>query len=175
VEWRTVFTPAAKQTAVVGHDAERRRLVPAGGGSSVQERPPEAVLIMVEPAPVLPLLPTATHSSRLEHEMPVTSTALKGGDWAVQLAPLLDVSSTYGAESRFVPVAMHCAPFGQSTDSKLAPVGIELVGTHVVKSVVLNDVALPNDWMPTATQVVAVEQETEVRATTLGVLRIVQG
>ena len=43
--------------AVVGHDDERRRLVPAGGGSSVQERPPEIVLMMVEPAPVLPLLP----------------------------------------------------------------------------------------------------------------------
>jgi hypothetical protein len=170
-----VFTPAAKQTAVVGHDAERRRPVPAGGGSSVQERPPEIVLMMVEPAPVLPLLPTATQSSRREHEMSVTSTASDGGDWAVQLVPLLEVPSTYVVESRFVPVAMHCAPFGQSTASKVAPVGIELVGTHVVKLVVLNDVASPKDWMPTATQVVAVEQDREVRAVTLGVLRIVQG
>jgi hypothetical protein len=36
--------------------------------------------MMVEPAPVLPLLPTAMQSSKVEHEMPVTSTALEGGD-----------------------------------------------------------------------------------------------
>jgi len=73
------LTPAAKQVEVVGHDAERRRLLPAGGVTSVQERPPEIVLMMVEPVPELPLLPTATQSSRVEHEMPLTSTALEGG------------------------------------------------------------------------------------------------
>jgi hypothetical protein len=74
-----VFTPAAKQTAVVGHEAERRRLVPVGGFSFVQERPPEIVVMIVEPAPVLPLLPTATQSRSVEHEMPVISTAFEGG------------------------------------------------------------------------------------------------
>jgi hypothetical protein len=73
-----VFTPAAKQTAVVGHEAERSRLVPVGGLSFVQERPPELVVMMVEPTPVLPLLPTATQSKSVEHEIPVTSTALEG-------------------------------------------------------------------------------------------------
>jgi hypothetical protein len=37
------------------------------------------VLMMVEPVPVLPLSPTATQSSKEEHEMPVTSMALDGG------------------------------------------------------------------------------------------------
>jgi hypothetical protein len=36
--------------------------------------------MMVEPVPVLPLLPTATQSSKVEQEIPVTSTALDGGD-----------------------------------------------------------------------------------------------
>jgi hypothetical protein len=72
--------PAAEQIAVVGHDTDRRRLVPAGSVSFVQVRPPEIVLITVEPVPVLPLSPTATQLRRLEHETPVTLTALEGGD-----------------------------------------------------------------------------------------------
>jgi hypothetical protein len=70
---------------------------------------------------------------------------------------------------------MHCAPFGQSTACKLAPVGIEAVGTQAVKSVVLNVVAFPTDLMPTTTQVVPVEQEIEVSALTLGAFNTVQG
>jgi hypothetical protein len=50
-----------------------------------------------------------------------------------------------------------------------------LVGTQVVKSVVLNVVAFPTDLMPTATQVVAPEQDKEVSAFTLGVARTVHG
>jgi hypothetical protein len=131
--------------------------------------------MMVEPAPGLPLLPTATQSSRVEQEIPVTAMAFEGGDWVVQEVPLLAVPSTNGEESRFVPVAMHCAPFGQVTASKLAPVGIELVGTHVVKSVVLRVVAFPSDLVPTATQVVPVEQDKDVRALTPGGVRAVHG
>jgi hypothetical protein len=86
-----VSIPAAKQIAVVGHDADRRRLVPDGGVSFVQVRPPEFVLMMVELVPVLPLSPTATQSKRLEHEMPVTSTALEGELWDVHVAPSLFV------------------------------------------------------------------------------------
>jgi hypothetical protein len=59
--------------------------------------------------------------------------------------------------------------------SRLAPVGIVLAGTQVVKSVVLSVVAFPTDLMPTATQVIAVEQDREVRAFTLGVARTVHG
>ena len=74
----TALTPAEKQLAVVGHDAERIRLVPVGGFSLIQVRPPEVVLMIVEPAPVFPPFPTATQSSKLEQEMPVKSTALAG-------------------------------------------------------------------------------------------------
>ena len=38
--------------------------------------------MMVDPAPRLPLLPTATQSSESEQEMLVTSTALAGGLWS---------------------------------------------------------------------------------------------
>jgi hypothetical protein len=79
-ENNTSLTPATKQIALVGHDAERRRLVPDGSVSSVHESPPEFVLMRVEPAPVFPVLPTATQSSNVEQETPVKSTALEGGD-----------------------------------------------------------------------------------------------
>jgi hypothetical protein len=70
---------------------------------------------------------------------------------------------------------MHCAEFGQLIASKLAPVGIELVGTHVVKLVVLSVVAFPTDWIPTATHVVSLEQDKESKALTPGVVRTVHG
>ena len=175
-EKSAVFTPAAKQVVVVGQETDETRLVPEGGTSFVQESPPDDVLIIVVPAPPLfPLLPTATQSSRLEHEIPVTSTALEGAGCAVQLAPLFDVPIMKGVELKFVPVAMHCAPLGQSMASKLAPVGIELVGAQSVKSVVLNDVAFPAVLMPTATHVVVVAQKTEVKALTVGLVKMVHG
>jgi hypothetical protein len=104
-ENNTVLTPAAKQTAVVGQEAERRRLVPAGDASFVQETPPEIVVIMAEPEPVLPLFPAATQSLTLEHEMPVMFTASLGADPDIQVLPLSDVRITYGVESEFVPPA----------------------------------------------------------------------
>lgn len=104
-ENNTVFTPAEKQAAVVGQEAERRRLVPAGEASFVQETPPEIVVMMVEPVPMLPLFPTATQLLPLEHEIPVMFTASLGADPAIQLLPLSDVRITYGIESEFVPPA----------------------------------------------------------------------
>jgi hypothetical protein len=50
--------------------------------------------MMVAPAPGLPLFPTATQSFELAQEIPVTSTALDGADWFVQLEPLLSVPMT---------------------------------------------------------------------------------
>jgi hypothetical protein len=47
---------------VLGHDAEVSWLVPSGGVCSVQLVPPLMVLMIVEPAPVFPLLPTAMQS-----------------------------------------------------------------------------------------------------------------
>lgn len=58
----TELTPAAKHSAVLGHDAEVSWLVPSGGVCSVQLVPPLMVLMIVEPAPVFPLLPTAMQS-----------------------------------------------------------------------------------------------------------------
>ena len=72
--------------------------------------------MMVEPAPVLPLFPTAMQSTRSEHEMPVRSTALDGGLWSDQVEPLFDVPMTYGVELRLVPTAMHVVSLGQLTE-----------------------------------------------------------
>ena len=110
-EDNTVFHPTAKQFAVDGHDAELRRLVPAGGVRAVHDRPPVVVVMMVDPAPMLPLLPTATQSAGAEQEIPVTSTALLGGLWSDQVEPLLDVLTTYGVELRLVPTAMQVVSF----------------------------------------------------------------
>jgi hypothetical protein len=76
---RTESTPTAKQSAVDGHDAELKRLIPDGGLCAVHDTPPEVVLMMVDPVPRVPELPTATQSSAAEQEIPVTSTALGGG------------------------------------------------------------------------------------------------
>ena len=46
-------------------------LVPAGGFWAVHDNPPLIVPMIVDPAPSLPLLPTAMQSSGAEHEMPV--------------------------------------------------------------------------------------------------------
>ena len=53
--------------------------------------------------------------------------------------------------------------------------GIELVNCQSVKSVVLRDVASPPVWIPTATQVVRVAQEIEVKALMLGLTRTDHG
>lgn len=79
-EKSAVFTPTAKQIAVVGQETDEIRLVPAGGTWFVQDSPPDDVLMIVDPAPLFPVLPTATQSSRLEHEIPVVSISLDGGD-----------------------------------------------------------------------------------------------
>ena len=68
--------------------------------------PPVVVPMIVEPAPRLPLLPTATQSLGSEQEILVTSTALAGGLWSDQVEPLFEVLMTYGVELRFVPTAM---------------------------------------------------------------------
>jgi hypothetical protein len=50
--------------------------------------------MIVDPAPGLPLLPTATQSFALAQEMLVTLTALDGTVWAAHVAPLLSVLIT---------------------------------------------------------------------------------
>jgi hypothetical protein len=79
---------------VLGHDTEFSRLVPVGGFCWVQFNPPVTVPMIVEPAPVLPLLPTAMQFSAAEQEMPVRSTAFGGTSWVDQVSPLLDVPMT---------------------------------------------------------------------------------
>jgi hypothetical protein len=54
--------------------------MPAGGVSDVQDNPPVDVAMIVEPAPVFPVFPTATQSSVEEQDTPVRSIALLGGD-----------------------------------------------------------------------------------------------
>jgi hypothetical protein len=50
--------------------------------------------MMVEPAPMLPVLPTAMQSSESEQEIPVRSTAFAGGLWSDHVEPLFDVLMT---------------------------------------------------------------------------------
>ena len=73
------MAPTAKQSAVFGHEAAFNRLVPRGGLWAVHASPPFVVPMIVDPAAVLPLLPTAMQSAAVVHEMPVRSTALGGG------------------------------------------------------------------------------------------------
>jgi len=47
--------------------------------------------MIVDPAPLFPLLPTAMQARAVEHEMPVRSTALEGGLCRDQVEPLFDV------------------------------------------------------------------------------------
>jgi hypothetical protein len=50
--------------------------------------------MIVDPARLLPLFPTATQSLELAQEIPVTSTALDGAGWLVQVEPLFSVPIT---------------------------------------------------------------------------------
>ena len=72
--------PTAVHSSIVKHEAEFSVLVPAGGFWAVHDNPPVTVPMIVDPAPLLPLLPTAMQSSGPEHEMLVRSTALDGTD-----------------------------------------------------------------------------------------------
>jgi len=113
---RTESTPAAKHSEVVGHDTPFRRLVPAGGLCCDQVKPPVVVVIIVDPAPLFPVFPTATQSSEFEHEMPVRSTTSEGAFWSVHVEPVFEVPITYGVELRFVPTAMQVVSMGQSME-----------------------------------------------------------
>jgi hypothetical protein len=96
-ETTTVSIPAAKQTAVVGQSTELSPPVPVGGASFHQLPPPLVVSMIVEPAPLFPSFPIAMQSTDWggepgeEHETPVKLTAFDGGDWRLQLTPLLEV------------------------------------------------------------------------------------
>ena len=128
--------------------------------ASVQERPPEIVLMMVEPVPELPLLPTATQSSRVEHEMPLTSTALEGGIWEAHDPPSLLVCITYGVGLNVDPTAIHVAVLGHAIAANFDPVGIDDVAVQSVRSVVLKLVVFPLAASPIATQLRDEAQET---------------
>lgn len=79
----TALTPAEKQSTAIGQETDVSLLVPDGTESSFQDSPPLVVLMIVDPDPLFPLFPTPTHSSNVEHEMPVMFTALPGGVWLV--------------------------------------------------------------------------------------------
>lgn len=87
-------TPTAKQSALLGHETPFSGPDPLGGLDAVHCTPPVVVLMIVEPAPVLPVLPTATQARALEHEIPVRSTAFGGAVCEDQVDPVLDVPMT---------------------------------------------------------------------------------
>jgi hypothetical protein len=91
---KTVSTPAAKQSAVFGQETELSGPIPGGGVCEDHDKPPVVVVMMVEPAPGLPLFPTATQSFALAQEILVTSTELDGTDWVAHVAPLFSVPIT---------------------------------------------------------------------------------
>jgi hypothetical protein len=93
-EDRTELTPTAKQTAVVGHEIEFSGPVPDGSDSEAQDSPPLVVLMIVDPAPWLPVLPTAMQSSAPEQEIPVRSTAFAGALCDDQVEPAFEVPTT---------------------------------------------------------------------------------
>jgi hypothetical protein len=130
--------------------------------------------MMVEPAPMLPVLPTATQSLASEQEIPVRSTAFAGGLWSDQVEPLFDVLMTYGVELRFVPTAMQVVGFGQAMDPSCDPKGIEDVCCQVEKLVVVKEVAPPPEATPTATQAVDTEHAKDLRKLTDGWPIVVQ-
>jgi len=76
---------------VLGHETESIVLVPAGRVWDVHDNPPVVVPMIVDPAPSLPLLPTAMQARAVEHEMPVRSTASEGGLCRDQVEPLFEV------------------------------------------------------------------------------------
>jgi hypothetical protein len=115
-ELTTPSTPTAKQVAVVGHETELSLLKPAGGISFVQVLPASVVAIIVDPAPMLPLLPTAMQSNDDEHEIPARFIASDGRLSALHLAPLSEVPIAYGAVLRLVPTAMQSSTSGQSRE-----------------------------------------------------------
>jgi len=108
--------------------------------------------MMVDPAPVLPLFPTAMQSTAVVHEMPVRSTALGGGLWSDQVVPLFDVPTTYGVELRLVPTPIHVVEDPQATSLSCLPEGTEAEGQVVPPFVVKTAVPPPFVATPTAVQ-----------------------
>jgi hypothetical protein len=124
--------------------------------------------MMVDPAPVLPLLPTAMQSFELAHEILVTSTEFGGGDWLVQVEPLLRVPTANGTEVKFVPAATQLVAFTHTTAASCEPIGMEDVSDHVVKFCVFTVMAPPPEAIPVATQKSPEKQDTAERTLTNG-------
>jgi hypothetical protein len=91
---RTALVATAKQTLVMGHEAECTCPIPKGVDSEDQAKPPVVVAMIGDPAPVLPLSPTLTQSFALAQEIPIRSTAFEGGDWLDHDDPLSRVPIT---------------------------------------------------------------------------------
>ena len=83
------------------------------GNCCVQLNPPLTVLMIVEPAAALPVFPTATQSSAVEHEMPVRSTALSEPVGTSKSCRCWTCRSRTEWRSRLVPTAMHVVSRGQ--------------------------------------------------------------
>ncbi len=94
VDARIESTPTAKQSSEDGHETELIWFVPWGGVWELQEDPEFVVVMIVDPAPRLPLSPTATQSIEFEQEIASRSTALGGATCDDQFDPLLLVEIT---------------------------------------------------------------------------------
>jgi hypothetical protein len=114
--------PATLHAPVIGHAAEVSWPMPLGEVAAAQFDPPSSVVVIVEPDPDVPLLPTATQSLAVEHETPVRSTADPGREAADQVAPLSVDVAPKGVESELVPTAKQRDSDGQTTALNCFPV-----------------------------------------------------
>jgi hypothetical protein len=86
---------------------------------------------------------------------------------------LFEVPTAYGVELKFVPTPIHVVSFGQAMEPSCKPEGIDVVVAQLEKLVVASEVAPPPEATPTATHVVDVEQDKELRISTVGWSRVV--
>jgi hypothetical protein len=126
--------------------------------------------MMVEPAALFPVVPTAMQSSGAEHETPSRSTALAGGDWSDQVDQLSEVETANGVESKFVPTDTQSLVDEHEIELSCLPLGKVVGGDHGVlpPSSVLSVVAPPEIAMPTALQLKPVSHETAASEVTAG-------
>jgi hypothetical protein len=125
--------------------------------------------IIVEPAPVLPVLPTATQSLSFEHEMPVILTALLGVDPTVHVLPLSELRIAYGVVSTFEPPATQVFDGWQLMAVSTPPLGIELVLPQLAPPLVVSRfVAPPPEARPATTQFIPLEQDSAVSDSSKG-------
>jgi hypothetical protein len=87
-----VLTPAAKQSALVGHDTPRRSPILLGSTCACQVAPPSLVAT-TDAAPPDAFTPTAQHALLVGHDTPERVPVAAGRAWVCQLSPASEVTA----------------------------------------------------------------------------------